>query len=118
MACSGVVASLFDAFGVEVTWYRPAAFSDNTDKAFTTVSVSDATVIMNARATAETVALGYAANTETGTVTVPAATAASLKTGDRFVPTDGIRRRLVGIPFTSVLFGTYSWEYESEAAAA
>ena len=116
MACTGAVASLFDAFGVEVTWYRPAAFTDNTDKAFTTVSVSDATVIMNARATAETLAMGYAANTETGTVTVPAATATALKTGDRFVPADGIRRRLVGIEQTSVLFGTSSWEYESEAA--
>ena len=117
MACTGAVASLFDAFGVEVTWYRPAAFTDNTDKAFTTVSVSDATVIMNPRATADSVALGYAVNTETGTVTVPSETATSLKTGDRFVPTDGIRRRLVGIPQTSVVFGTVSWEYESEAAA-
>lgn len=116
MACTGAVASLFDTFGVEVTWYRPAAFTDNTDKAFTTVTVADATVIMNPRATADSVALGYAVNTETGTVTVPAATATSLKTGDRFVPTDGIRRRLVGIEQTSVLFGTSSWEYESEAA--
>ena len=117
-ACTGAVASLFDAFGVEVTWYRPEAFHDNLDKAFTAVAVDDATVIINPRATGDSIAMGYAANTETGTVTIPEVTATAIKTGDRFTDSTGLRRRLVGIPQVSVLFGTTVYEYESEAAAA
>jgi hypothetical protein len=111
MACN--TDSLFATFGTEVTWERPEAFHDNLDKAFTAISVTDATVILNPRATGDSIALGYAANTETGTVTIPAVTATSVRAGDRFIA-GGIRRRLVGIGQLSVLFGTTVYEYESE----
>ena len=114
MACS--VEQLFTNFGREVTWYRPGTFASNVDKSFSTLSVSDATVIISERATAATMAMGFAANVETGTVTIPAATAATVKAGDRFVDSSGLRRRLVGIGETKDLFGgVVVYEYESEA---
>lgn len=108
--------ALMDALGVEVTWYRPSAFTTNTDKTFAALSVSDSTVVMVRNTAVESLAMGYAINTETGTVKVPAATASTVQTGDRFTPADGIRRRLVGIGRPSALFGFTEWNYESEAA--